>query len=97
MIMDSIESGFLDKLKKHPRLQQRFNEILNIAENTSGDLITADEAELRTIEEVRKLGKEVIEEWANRQHTTQIENFENNNSTRKHLKKNSTGKQPLGE
>lgn len=78
---------FLDKLKKHPRLQQRFNEILNIAENSSGDLITADEVELKTIEEVQKLGREVIEEWAEKQHESQIENFEQENHSRKHLKK----------
>ena len=95
MIMEDTKADFLEKLKKHPRLQQRFNEILNIAENASGDLITADEAELKTIEEVRKLGREVIEEWANKQHMSQIENFEKSNSGRKHVKKNSTGKQPL--
>ena len=49
------ENLFFEKLKKHPRLKKRFNEILNIAKNPSRELLTADEVELKTIDEVRKL------------------------------------------
>lgn len=72
--MDANEDEALfDKLKNHLCLKKRFNEILGIAENTSGELITADEAETKAIEEVRKLGKEVIQEWAENQHKQQVE------------------------
>lgn len=92
--MDSNDdAAFFDKLKNHPRLKKRFNEILGIAENTSGELITADEAETKAIEEVRKLGREVIQEWAESQHKQQVETVEKQHKTRRHLKKNSIGKQ----
>lgn len=94
--MDANEDVvFLDKLKNHPRLKKRFNEILGIAENTSGELITADEAETKAIEEVRKLGQEVMQEWAENQHKQQLEALEKQNKMRKHVKKNSIGKQHL--
>lgn len=86
---------FFEKLKKHPKLQKRFSEILNITENTSGELITADEAEGKTIEEVRKLGQEVMQDWATSQHQKQAEEIVKQHPTRKPIKKNSTGKQHL--
>lgn len=96
--MDNKEDEFfLNRIKNHPRLKNRFIEILNIAENTSGELITADEAEMKAIEEVRKLGKEVMCEWADHQHKKQIEVFESRDKFRKHTKKNSIGKRHLEE
>ncbi len=53
-----------DRLKGHPRLRQRVDAILDIAENVGGDAKTADEAERRAIEEVRRLGNEVLTGWA---------------------------------
>ena len=61
------------RLENHPHLKTRFQDILAIAENTSGELITADEAEAKAIEELQKLGKEIIQEWANSQHQRQVE------------------------
>ena len=98
IVMDANEDeAFFDKLKNHPRLKKRFSEILGIAENTSGKLITADEAETKAIEEVRKLGQEIMQEWAENQHKQQVEAMEKQNKTRRHVKKNSIGKQHSGE
>jgi plasmid maintenance system antidote protein VapI len=94
--MDTDDELF-KKLGNHPHLKKRFQEILNIAENTSGELITADEAETKAIEELQKLGQEVMQEWANSQHQRQVETFEKENKTRRHIKKNSTGKQNSGK
>lgn len=88
---------FVEKLKNHPKLQKRFSEILNITENTTGNLITADEAEGKTIEEVRKLGQEVMQEWAFGQHEKQTKEMLKKHPTRKPVKKNSIGKQRLEE
>jgi hypothetical protein len=99
MTMNTKEDEFFfDKLKNHPKLKKRFNDILNVAENTSGELITADEAELKAIEEVRKLGQELMEEWANNQHKKQVEELKKNHPNReKYIKKNSIGKRHLDE
>mgnify|MGYP001213520183 CR=1 FL=1 len=87
---------FLQKLDKHPRLKKRFNEILGIAENSSEELITADDAEMKVIEEVRKLGQEIVQEWAITQHDKAIKNtLKDNRRAKKTQKKNSTGSQHL--
>ena len=92
------DEDFFEKLKNHPRLKKRFNEILGVAENTSGELITADQAEEKAIEEVRKLGQEVMQEWAIGQHEKAIQNAKKDHPTiKKHIKKNSIGNQHLDE
>jgi hypothetical protein len=60
----STQDNFIKRLESHPTLKSRFESILDIAENSSGDVIKADEAERRMIEEVRKLGNEVLHDWA---------------------------------
>lgn len=93
---ENEDQKFLKRLKAHPMLKKRFEEIMNIAENSSGELITADEAEGKAIEEVKKLGREVIQEWAITQHENEAQRFQHKHpSARKSLKKNSTGKPPL--
>lgn len=97
-MIDNEDRKFFERIKAHPSLKKRFEEIMNIAENTSGDIVTADEAEGKAIEEVQKLGKEIIREWAVSQHSSQAQQFENRQpDARKHVKKNSTGKPPLEE
>lgn len=58
---------FFERLNRHPALKQRMKLILDLTENTEGDLIKADDAERRTIESVRQLGSEIMHDWANRQ------------------------------
>lgn len=69
MIKDK-DINFLKKLEYHPHLRKRFEEILNVAE--SEEMLTADEAEERAIEETRKLGQEMLQECAKKQHDKQI-------------------------
>jgi hypothetical protein len=45
-------------------LRAKIAQILTIVENSQGDANTADEAEQRAVEEVRKLGQEVLGAWA---------------------------------
>jgi hypothetical protein len=58
----------LERLEGHPELKERFEMILDIVENASGDVEKADEAERRAIEAVRQLGHEIVQGWAQRQH-----------------------------
>ena len=67
-IFDEI-FGLVERLGEHPILRKRFEAILDIAENTNGDVITADEAEQRAIEEVRQLGNEMLHDWAKKRVT----------------------------
>ena len=93
MIKDR-DINFLKRLEEQPHLRKRFEEILNVAEND--DIITADEAEERAIEETRKLGQEMLQEWAKKQHDRQIHKATKNHpEAKKQGKKNSIGNQHL--
>lgn len=93
MIKDK-DINFLKKLEHYPHLRKRFEEILNVAE--SEDIITADKAEERAIEETRKLGQEMLQEWAKKQHDRQINKvIEDHPKAKRQGKKNSIGDQHL--
>ena len=88
----------VDRILAHPGLKERVNAILDIAENTSGELITADQAEGKAIEEVQKLGKELLKEWAVQRHKHAMATAKNTHpNAKKHEKKSSTGSQHLEE
>jgi hypothetical protein len=92
------DAQILARMKAHPTLRKRFEAILDIAENTSGDLITADEAEGKAIEEVKKLGQEILTEWAVNQHEKAIKATNKEHpAARNHTKKNSIGNRHLEE
>ena len=59
------------RLEAHPILAARFLRMLEIAEDTRGDLRRADDAEQRAIDELRALGQEVLHDWG--QHREEVE------------------------
>ena len=52
------------RLDRHPELHARLERLLDLVENTGGDLKRADEAERRAIEELRVMGQEILRGWA---------------------------------
>jgi hypothetical protein len=62
--MSSLARRLDERLHAHPQLRARVEAILAIAEAEAGTLETADEAEQRVIDEVRRLGQEVLQDWA---------------------------------
>ncbi|MEW5746406.1 MAG: hypothetical protein AB1805_13325 [Nitrospirota bacterium] len=56
-----------ERLKDNPILRARIESIIEIAENEDGSIEKADDAEQRAIEELRKLGSELLHAWAERQ------------------------------
>jgi hypothetical protein len=94
--MSPQNEKFMRRLEAHPTLKKRFEAILDVAENTAGDLITADAAEEKAIEEVRKLGSEILTDWALHQHKSSAEMIKTEHSEAKaHKKKSSIGIQPM--
>lgn len=81
----------VEKLKEYPELRERFERILALAENEDGSATTADEAEERAVEEVRKLGQELMQSWAMRKHQRVVSEYDSRKGTRRKGKKNSTG------
>jgi hypothetical protein len=57
---------FLSRLTHHPRLRERMETLLQVVENVAGDWTKADAAEQAVLEEVRKMGNEALQGWAER-------------------------------
>ncbi len=87
-----------EKLSDQPELLKRFEEIAALVVNENGEIVRADDAELRAIEEVRLLGAEIMRGWASRQNRQVGKNFEDKTEdVYRNGKKNSTGIPPLGK
>jgi predicted signal transduction protein with EAL and GGDEF domain len=69
---------FLSRLHHHPRLRERMETLLQVVENVAGDCTKADAAEQAVLEELRKLGNEALQGWAERavQKTTETRRHE---------------------
>ena len=70
---DLKENSLEKRLNKHPHLKNRIEQLLKIVENADGDLKKADEAEKRVIEELRKMGNEVLYDWASNREKQEVE------------------------
>ena len=63
--LSSDDITFTERLNRHPELKIRMKSILDLTENTQGDVIKADDAERQTIDAVRQLGNDILQEWGN--------------------------------
>ena len=59
-------SEFLARLQRHPELQAKFDALLDIVDNASGDALKADEAEQLLFEQLRRMGQQAIQSWPER-------------------------------
>jgi hypothetical protein len=59
--------GVFGIFSMHPDLRDRFTSIVSAVENSEGNLKEADAAEERITEEMRHLGREAMQGWAERQ------------------------------
>lgn len=58
------DKELLNQLNSRPDLKKRVKSIVSIASDDGDGIVKADEAESRVVEEVRRLGNEVLTEWA---------------------------------
>ena len=61
------DEAILRGLNAHPQIKSRIASMLAVVEDAAGDLKEADAAEMRLIEEIRRMGQEAMQAWANRQ------------------------------
>jgi len=61
------DTELVRRLGAHPDLRNRMESLLLAVEDETGDLKTADAAETRIIEEMRRTGQVAIQSWATRQ------------------------------
>ncbi len=85
-----------NKLAEYPKLKERFEELVTIMENPDDKTTLADVAEQRVIGELRILGHDTLQHWANRQSSKSAQQLEKPVKTaRKNTKKKSAGKAAL--
>lgn len=61
------DEAVLAFLRAHPEIRSRFASIAGAVEDSAGDLKEADAAEERLFEEMRLLGREALQGWAEKQ------------------------------
>ena len=59
---------FLERLQPYPQLRAKFEALLDVVENASGDVVKAHEAEERVFEQLRQMGQDALQAWAERKH-----------------------------
>lgn len=64
--LTEAELKLIEQLRQHPELAERFRSLLEITANAEGPLKRADDIEALLLEEMRRLGKASLENWANR-------------------------------
>jgi hypothetical protein len=88
------DAKLLELLNRHPELKQRVRALADIAADANGDLVRADEAERRVIEEVRRIGQETLHSWAEERIARGEEEQLPAEGARRAGKKNSAGTPP---
>ncbi len=77
--LNESDRRLLDRLNRHPHLKQRFEAILQLADNDGQELRTADEIETLLVEEVRRLGAQTMQDWASGAHQRLVEEIKQKN------------------
>jgi len=54
------------RLERYPIVKARITKLLDLIENTDGDVRRADDAERRAIDELRAMGQELLQGWGQR-------------------------------
>ena len=61
------DEALLRGLNANPQIKNRIASLLAAVEDAAGNLKEADAAEMRMIEEIRRMGQEALQAWATRQ------------------------------
>ena len=85
--MQKLQDSFEERLKFHPYLAERFETILRIVEDTADEIKTADEAEQRVTEELRRLGNDVLKEWIVQKEEQKVKEYKEKAKSKRHGKK----------
>lgn len=83
------------RLRRHPQIRSRVAELLAVVENSKGNLRRADDAEARLIEEMRILGREAMQSWAQGQVKQSEQEVRQSGRAHREGKKNFSGTPPL--
>jgi len=84
------------RLSRYPELKTRVEQLLDVVENTKGDIELADDAEQRVVDELRGMGGELLQGWAANQTLSKESAISVKGvNARRDVKKNYTGIPPM--
>lgn len=87
-----------ERLEAHPELQKYVEAMLDIAEDVTGTLKKADDAEIKIVDTIRKMGATLLNEWATHQEQTTTAQWKKEHPEAEgHGKKKFIGKLPLAD
>lgn len=89
------DEAILKGLNANPQIKSRIASLLAVVEDAAGDLKEADAAEMRLIEEIRRMGQEAMQAWATRQVEKSEQEIRRGGEVQREGKKNSAGTPPL--
>ena len=81
----------LRKLAEYPELKAKIETMLALMENAGGDVEKASEAEKRIMEELRRMGNEMLPGWARGQQKKKEDEYSRKAGVNRKEKKRSTG------
>jgi hypothetical protein len=85
------DAALLKFFEAHPAFRERLASIVGAVGNLDGDLGLADAAEERLVEEMRLLGREALQGWAQQRVEATEREVRGRAGLHHHGKKNSTG------
>ena len=85
------DEDILRGLREHPAIRSRIAALLAVANDAAGDLKRADDAEDRLVEEIRGLGQELMQTWAQSQVQQTEQDVRHTGRAHREGKKNSAG------
>ncbi len=88
------DAEFMRRLGAHPDLRSRFESLVLAVEDETGELKTADAAEMRIIEMMRRTGRDALQSWAERQVEKTSQECKKTSGVWSEGKKNSAGTAP---
>jgi L-serine deaminase len=62
-----------ERFKSRPQVYARLQQIADVMDQAMAEGCTADQAETMTVEQIRKLGGELLSDWAQDKHTRRVE------------------------
>ena len=89
------DEAILRGLNANPQIKNRIASLLAVVEDAAGNLKQADAAEMRLIEEIRRMAQEAMQAWANRQVQKCEQEVRQGGGVKREGKKNSAGTPPL--
>ncbi len=89
------DAELMKRLGAHPDLRSRIESLVLAVEDETGELKTADAAEMRVIEVIRRTGHDALQAWAQHQVEKTSQELKEATHVWSEGKKNSAGTPPL--